>query len=137
MFRTEGNALIAEIPAVLKLPDDGAFAAENLAADIMSVQAVQQDSDTIRITVLGMGTVPQTPVSLKTGGFTYALKPMTDEIDEVEEEEITVTAERKVDGVSGAECQQCHRYRYPNFGNTFFDPSHSPGSDSRSTGNSN
>jgi iron complex outermembrane recepter protein len=99
-FRAAGNALIAEIPAVLALPDGRSFASENLATDIASVQVAQQDPNTIRVTVVGMGAVPKTPVSLKTGELIYALKPG---IDETDEEEITVTAEKAVDG-----------YRVPN-----------------------
>jgi iron complex outermembrane recepter protein len=91
-FRTEGKELIAEIPAILALPRGRSFVAENLAADIASVQVTQKDSGTIRVTVVGKGAaVPKTPVSLKTGKLVYALKPMVVDADE---EEITVTAER-------------------------------------------
>jgi iron complex outermembrane recepter protein len=91
-FRTEGNALIAAIPAVLALPDGRSFAAENVAKDIASVQVTQQDAGTIRVTVVGIGAAPQIAVTLKTGELVYALKPMTDAMDE---EEITITGSRE------------------------------------------
>ncbi|NDJ19826.1 TonB-dependent receptor plug domain-containing protein, partial [Myxacorys almedinensis] len=90
-FRSEGNALIADIPnAVLTLPQGQTFTAENPTVDVTNVQVVQQDINSIRISVTGNNALPKTEVTLKTGGLAYSLNPEADEPDE----EIVVTGER-------------------------------------------
>lgn len=89
-FRTDGNSLIAEIPnAVLALPEGQTFTAENPTADIATVQVVQQDVSSIRISVTGNNALPKTDVTLKAGELAYSLNPEADEPDE----EIVVTGE--------------------------------------------
>ncbi|MBW4549537.1 MAG: TonB-dependent siderophore receptor [Aphanocapsa sp. GSE-SYN-MK-11-07L] len=89
-FITENNALIAEIPnAVLALPDGQAFQADNPASDITKISIEQQSPSNIRITVSGDKTLPKTDVVLKTGAFSYSLKPDL----EGAEEEIVVTGQ--------------------------------------------
>jgi iron complex outermembrane receptor protein len=96
-FRSEGNSLIADIPnAVLALPQEQAFVAENPTADVAKVQVVQQDASNIRVSVDGKEALPKTKVTLKTGGLTYSLNPASEEPDE--EIEIVVTGERQQDG---------------------------------------
>ncbi|OKH37857.1 ferrichrome-iron receptor [[Phormidium ambiguum] IAM M-71] len=91
-FRTEGNNLIADIPnAVLVLPTQE-FKAENPAADIVSVQVVQQDSTNIQVRVLGNNMLPKTNITLKTGELTYSLNPTVQQSDP--DVEILVTADR-------------------------------------------
>ncbi|NDJ19834.1 TonB-dependent siderophore receptor [Myxacorys almedinensis] len=97
-FRREGNNLIADIPnATLALPEGQTFAAENPTADVATVQVVQQDASSIRISVTGNNALPKTEVTLKTGTLAYSLNPEADEPDE----EIVVTGEQ-------------NRYRIPN-----------------------
>jgi iron complex outermembrane recepter protein len=91
-FRTEGTSLIAEIPnAVLALPQNQEFVAENPTADVVDVRVVQQDVSTIRVSVTGNNALPESEVTLKTGEFAYSLNPEADEPDE----EIVVTGERE------------------------------------------
>jgi iron complex outermembrane recepter protein len=84
-FRREGNSLIADISgAVLALPGGQPFTAQNPTADIATVQVLQQDANSIRISVTGTTALPKTQVTLKTGGLAYALNPgKTDEDQEV------------------------------------------------------
>ncbi|MBW4553701.1 MAG: TonB-dependent siderophore receptor [Aphanocapsa sp. GSE-SYN-MK-11-07L] len=90
-FRTEGNSLVADIPnAVLTLPNAQAFTAENPTPDIATVQVVQQDANTIRVSVTGKNTLPTTEVTLQTGELAYSLNPAADE----PEEEIVVTGQQ-------------------------------------------
>jgi iron complex outermembrane recepter protein len=87
-FRTESNALIAEIPnAVLALPDGQGFQAENPSADIAKVTVEQQSPTSVRVSVIGASALPKTDVVLKTGAFSYSLNPDA----EGTEEEIVVT----------------------------------------------
>ncbi|MBW4550214.1 MAG: TonB-dependent siderophore receptor [Aphanocapsa sp. GSE-SYN-MK-11-07L] len=89
-FRTEGNSLIADIPsAVLALPEGQAFVAENPTPDIATVQVVQQQASSIRISVTGNNALPKTEVTLKAGAFAYSLNPEPEE----PEEEIVVTGQ--------------------------------------------
>jgi iron complex outermembrane receptor protein len=89
-FRAEGNSLIAEIPnAALALPQGQTFIAENPTAEIATVQVVQQDASSIRVSVTGKEALPKSEVTLKTGAFTYSLNPE----DEAAEEELVVTGE--------------------------------------------
>jgi len=89
-FRAEGNSLIADIPnAVLVLPEGQAFAAENPTEEIAIVQVVQQEGNSIRVSVTGRDGIPAEEVTLRTGAFAYSLNPVGDEPDE----EIVVTGE--------------------------------------------
>jgi iron complex outermembrane receptor protein len=90
-FRRSGNSLIADIPkAMLALPNAQGFNAENPTADVSQVQVVQTDASTIRVMVTGNNALPKQNVTLKTGEFTYSLKPEADE----PEEEVVVTGDR-------------------------------------------
>lgn len=87
-FRTESDRLIADLPnAVLALPNGQTFIADNPTADITAVSVVQQDANTIRVSVAGTEQLPTSEVILKTGELVYSLNPETDEPDE----EIVVT----------------------------------------------
>ncbi len=89
-FRAEGNSLLADIPdAVLALTEGQSFTAENLTAEIATVQVVQQDASSIRVSVTGKDALPKQEVTLKTGAFTYTLNPE----DEATEEELVVTGD--------------------------------------------
>jgi iron complex outermembrane recepter protein len=88
-FRQEGNRLVADIPnAVLVLPQGQTFAADNPTADIATVQVVQQENQ-VRVSVVGTNALPQTEVTLETGGLAYSLNAEEDEADD----EIVVTGE--------------------------------------------
>lgn len=96
-FRTEGNSLIADIPnGVLALPTGQTFIADNPTADIATVQVVQQDANTIRVSVAGADKLPTSEVTLKVGELAYSLNP---EADEPDEEEIVVTATRTAENI--------------------------------------
>lgn len=89
-FRRADNSLIADIPnAVLALPGNQEFAAENPIADVSQVRVTQQDMGNIRVTVTGNNALPKSEVTLKTGEFAYSLNPDADEPDE----EIVVTGQ--------------------------------------------
>ncbi|WNZ46452.1 TonB-dependent receptor [Leptolyngbya boryana CZ1] len=94
-IRAERDRLIAEIPnARLALPEGQSFQAENPTADIALVQVIQE-SNQIRVLVIGKNALPQTLVTLRTGQQSYALN----EEEESEEEEVVVTATRTEEGV--------------------------------------
>lgn len=94
-IRAERDRLIAEIPnAILALPEGQSFQAENPTADIALVQVIQE-SNQIRVFVIGKNALPQTLVTLRTGQQSYALN----EEEESEEEEVVVTATRTEEGV--------------------------------------
>lgn len=94
-IRAERDRLIAEIPnARLALPEGQSFQAENPTADIALVQVIQE-SNQIRVFVIGKNALPQTLVTLRTGQQSYALN----EEEESEEEEVVVTATRTEEGV--------------------------------------
>lgn len=94
-IRAERDRLIAEIPnAILALPEGQSFQAENPTADIALVQVIQE-SNQIRVLVIGKNALPQTLVTLRTGQQSYALN----EEEESEEEEVVVTATRTEEGV--------------------------------------
>ncbi|NDJ20042.1 TonB-dependent siderophore receptor, partial [Myxacorys almedinensis] len=84
-------SLIAEIPnATLALPQGQTFVADSPTADIATVQ-VEQRLGNLRVSVAGKDALPQTEVTLKTGGLAYSLNPEADEPDE----EIVVTGQRE------------------------------------------
>ncbi|MCG9892083.1 MAG: TonB-dependent siderophore receptor [Thermosynechococcaceae cyanobacterium MS004] len=87
-FRAEGNRLIADIPnAVLTLPEEPTFTAENPTNEIATVQVLPQEAGGIRVVVTGTNTLPTQEITLKAGAFSYSLNPTTDEPDE----EVVVT----------------------------------------------
>ena len=89
-FRTESNALIADIPnAVLALPQGQSFRADNPAQGITQINVIQLNATSIRVSVAGDQSPPTTNVVLKTGGLAYSLNPEGEEPDE----EIVVTGE--------------------------------------------
>ncbi|NDJ20045.1 AMIN domain-containing protein, partial [Myxacorys almedinensis] len=89
-FRTEGNALVADIPnAVLTLPEGQSFQVENPAQGVTAVNVTQPEPTSVRVRVTGNQAPPTTEVVLKTGGLAYSLNPEGDEPDE----EIVVTGE--------------------------------------------
>lgn len=89
-FRTEGNNLIADIPnATLVLSQGQPFVAENPTVDIATVQVVQQEGGSIRVSVVGKEALPQTEVTLRTGGLAYSLNPKAED----DELEVVVTGE--------------------------------------------
>ncbi|MBW4549524.1 MAG: TonB-dependent siderophore receptor [Aphanocapsa sp. GSE-SYN-MK-11-07L] len=89
-FRSEGTALIADIPnAVLALPNSQTFQAETPTPDIAKITVEQQTPNSVRISVIGSQALPQIPVVLKTGAFSYSLNPES----EGAEEEIVVTGQ--------------------------------------------
>jgi hemoglobin/transferrin/lactoferrin receptor protein len=90
-FFTESDAQVAEIAnAVLALPDGNEFQAENPIAGVVRVSITQIDATTVAVRVVGNGAPPELEVSLKTSGLVYSLNP----IDEISEEEITITGAR-------------------------------------------
>ena len=90
-FTTQGTALIADISnAVLSLPDQTEFRADNPTEDITTVQVTQLDSTTVRISVAGTTALPTTEVTLKTGELVYVLNS-----EEEPEIEIVVTGEQE------------------------------------------
>ena len=89
-FRAEGNTLIADLQnAVLAIPDQPEFSAENITDEITNVQ-VKQVGDRLRVLVIGKTAVLTQDVTLKVGDLAYSLNPD----DEIPEEEITVTGTR-------------------------------------------
>lgn len=89
-FRAEGRALIADLPnAVLAIPNQTEFSAENLTDEIANVQ-VRQVGDRLRVLVTGKTALPTQDVTLKVSGLAYSLNLE----EETPEEEITVTGTR-------------------------------------------
>ena len=90
--RSQGNQLIADIPnAVLVIPQQQEFTAQNPTSDVARVQVVQQDLTTLRVIVTGNNALPQQDISLKAGSFVYSLNAESDEPDE----EVVVTGEQQ------------------------------------------
>lgn len=91
-FRQEGTSLIAEIPnAVLALSNAQTFIAQNPTEEIARVQVIQQDANSIRLSVTGTNALPRQAVTLRTGEFAYSLNLPGQDLDE----EIVVTDERQ------------------------------------------
>ncbi|MFB2833765.1 TonB-dependent siderophore receptor [Floridanema evergladense] len=83
-FTTQGNRLIANISnALLKLPEENEFIAENPSTNITRIAINQIDGNRIQITVVGSDRIP-TNVILKTGELAYELKPLGENIEDVE-----------------------------------------------------
>ncbi|MBC6418879.1 MAG: AMIN domain-containing protein [Prochloron sp. SP5CPC1] len=90
LFRTEGNKLIADIPnAILALPENEVFRADNPTFDIVEVQVTQLNTETIQVTVIGREALPTTDVVLRSGVLAYILNPEGEAV----EEELIVTGE--------------------------------------------
>lgn len=98
-FRAEGNSLIADIPkAVLALAEGQAFQTDNPTPDITTIQVIQVDANTIRVSVTGKEALPKQEITLKTGDLAYSLNVE----EETTDEEVIVTGEGQ------------RRYRVPN-----------------------
>ncbi|MCA1992665.1 MAG: TonB-dependent receptor [Coleofasciculus sp. S288] len=94
---TEDNTLIADIPnAVLALPGEDEFRADNPAEGITLVTVTQVDANRIRVAVTGETAVPTVQVPASESGLVLSVTPsVLQEEAEVEEEiEIVVTATR-------------------------------------------
>ncbi|MBF2026674.1 MAG: TonB-dependent siderophore receptor [Oscillatoriales cyanobacterium C42_A2020_001] len=90
-FRVEGNSLIVDIPnAVLALPDAKPFEVANPTTDITAIRVIQQDANSIRISIVGTEAAPKTEVTLKVGGLAYSLNADGDD-----EDELVVTGDRR------------------------------------------
>jgi iron complex outermembrane recepter protein len=88
--RTQGNALIADIDnAVLSLPNQQGFAAQNPTAEVRSVTVVQLEGQTVRVTVEGINTVPVAMVK----GSGPSTSPSEQTASEEDEEELVVTGD--------------------------------------------
>lgn len=88
VLRQDGNTQIAEIPnAVLALPDNDTFEADNPVAGIARVIVSQADATTLQVSVTGSNAVPSLQV---VPGKAWVLAVMS---EEPEEEEITVTGQ--------------------------------------------
>lgn len=93
-FRTEGNSRIVDIPnTVLALPDTQEFRVSNPTDAIATIRVVQQEANSIRVSVTGIDALPQSAVTLRIGALTYSLTPTADEPDE--EFVVIVTTERE------------------------------------------
>lgn len=90
-FRTDGNSLVADIPsAVLAIPAQAEFNADNPTDEIANVRVTQIASDRIRVSVTGKTALPSQDVTLKVGELAYSLNLEED----IPEEEITITGTR-------------------------------------------
>ena len=78
-FRTEGNSLIADLPAVLAIPNNSTFNADKPTEDIANIRITQLNPENIRISITGNTAPPTTAVTLKTGAQTYSLNPTSSE----------------------------------------------------------
>jgi iron complex outermembrane receptor protein len=88
-FREENETLIADIPnATLVLPEGRSVAAKNPAAGIASVTIVPVEPSGIRVTIVGVDTVPTATVVPSDRGLILAIAPNQPE------EEVVVTATR-------------------------------------------
>jgi iron complex outermembrane recepter protein len=99
--RIEGNTLIADIEnAVLVLPKGPEFNASNPAAGVASVSVMQLDEKTVRVSVVGVQTVPTATIKLSPPVTAQA--PAVPEEPEEGEEEIVVTGQQPVYRVPNA-----------------------------------
>ena len=78
-FRTEGNSLIADLPAVLAISPNQTFNADKPTQDIANVRITQLNPENIRISITGNTAPPTTAVTLKAGAQTYSLNPTSSE----------------------------------------------------------
>jgi iron complex outermembrane receptor protein len=78
LTRTEGNTLIVELEdAVLALPGDNEFQANNPAAGIATVNVLQLDDDTIGVWIVGIETLPNATINVKEVNETETSTPPT------------------------------------------------------------
>jgi iron complex outermembrane recepter protein len=92
MTRSEGNTFIAEVKnAVLALPEGPGFNAANPAMGVKSVSVIQLDEQTVRVSVMGVETVPTATVRLSEPATAQQTKPS---VSEEGEEEVVVTGDR-------------------------------------------
>ncbi len=94
-FREEGNALIADLTnAQLALADGQSFEAKNPISGIASITVAARLPQGIRITIVGVDTVPSAEVVSGRTGFVLAVTP------EESEEEVVVTATRTAESLA-------------------------------------
>ncbi|MEH1946795.1 MAG: TonB-dependent siderophore receptor [Nostoc sp.] len=73
----QGNSYIADIPnAVLALPEGGNFTQNNPAPGIVSVSVTQANSNSLRVTVIGEGSLPNTELFDSDQGLIFAVTPI-------------------------------------------------------------
>ncbi|WP_143845476.1 TonB-dependent siderophore receptor [Nostoc sp. T09] len=73
----QGNSFIADIPnAVLALPNGGNFTQNNPAPGIVSVSVTQANTNTLRVTVIGEGGLPNTELFDGDEGLIFAVTPI-------------------------------------------------------------
>lgn len=91
--RNEGNTLIADIDnAILALPEQSEFKAENPTAGVNAVTVTQLlDGQTVRVTVVGSDAVPAATVK---GSEPVASQPPAQAEPEGDEEEIVATGQK-------------------------------------------
>ncbi|MEA5617128.1 TonB-dependent receptor [Cronbergia sp. UHCC 0137] len=99
-FGNDGNKYIANIPkAQLALPNNNTFTLDNPTAGITQIQVINQDSNTIRVTVTGDENLPQVELfdddqGLIFGVVASTLETQPPEQAENETIELTVTAQK-------------------------------------------
>lgn len=98
-IRSEGNTAIAEIPnAVLQLPKQEEFRAENPTPSIMLVTVTQVDADRIQVTMTAAQGTPMAQMAAAESGLVLNLTAQAgSEVEQAadpEEEEIVVTSTR-------------------------------------------
>ncbi|WP_292755562.1 TonB-dependent siderophore receptor [Nostoc sp. NMS4] len=92
----QGNSFIADIPnTVLALPKGGNFSQNNPAPGIASVSVTQANTNTLRVTVIGQGGLPNTELFDGNEGLILAVtpkpQPPTQTISEVTEVKLNPT----------------------------------------------
>jgi iron complex outermembrane recepter protein len=77
----QGNSFIADIPnAVLALPKGGNFTQNNPAPGIVSVIVTQANTNTLRVTVIGEGGLPNTELFDSDEGLIFGVTPVASAI---------------------------------------------------------
>ncbi|MEO0377312.1 MAG: TonB-dependent receptor plug domain-containing protein, partial [Cyanobacteria bacterium P01_A01_bin.17] len=97
---TEGNRLTAVIPnAVLAIPDGPAYRQTNPATGIAEVSVTPLPEDQVQVEIVGTEAPPTVTIQNEATGLVFAVETVTlAASEEGEELEITVTAEREVEG---------------------------------------
>jgi iron complex outermembrane recepter protein len=104
-FGNDGNKYIADIPkAQLALPDKNTFTLDNPITGITQIQVINQDSNTIRLTVTGDENLPQVELFDGDEGLIFGIvasKSETQPPEQAENEtiELQVTAGKFVENV--------------------------------------
>jgi iron complex outermembrane recepter protein len=77
----QGNSFIADIPnAVLALPKGGNFTQNNPAPGIVSISVTQTNTNTLRVTVIGEGGLPNTELFDSDEGLIFGVTPVASAI---------------------------------------------------------